>query len=173
MKYPILALAALALASCANQAKQQALAQEKAAIASCKATYPMVVGTAHARMLCNYEAVSASGYASPALMELTSQRLIWGQQIDAGTITLDQARVLDAQMKAQLVEQQRQDAMAQQQVNAERAQAGAAIIGSMPQYQAPQYQPYLPPVPQVAPYPQAVTTNCMAFGGNQVSCTSQ
>jgi hypothetical protein len=54
----------------------------------------------------------------------------------------------------------------------ERAEAAAAIIEATRPSPVTQYQPYLPPVPQVTPYPQTVRTNCMQIG-NQVSCTSQ
>jgi hypothetical protein len=130
----------------------------------------MVRGTAYARMSCNDQVIKATVHGDPYTDELMAQRLIWAQGVDDGTLSLDQAKLDDAQLRIQIAQERQQGALAQEQANADRTEAAAAVMAATPRYTPPPITPYK--IPTYTPPAMPVQTNCMQIG-NMTHCASE
>jgi hypothetical protein len=154
----LLAIACLiGLTGCALVARREV--QERAA--ACRATYPLVQGTAVSRFQCIEQAEAAvANFRPPPGNELVlafSEAV--AQRIDAGTLSAEDGRLAIAEETAKVDGVNQANAIAAAQANA--AMTGALLQGSAALYQAA--RPYRLPGP--------VNTNCYQEGAF-TNCTS-
>lgn len=158
-------IASLVLAACQNPAAE-AKKQAQAEISICHSQYPRQPGTMHARESCILNIFENSPYAPPLETASVAKAVVWAQQVDSGQMSMDQFTSLTIQEDAQVREQEHEDALQQEAVNAQRAAAFAAIMQATTPPPAPTPVYIQPPI-----LPRPVTTNCMQ-NGNMTSCQS-
>jgi hypothetical protein len=151
MRKWIIVASLLAMAGCAAQ-RQKAFDE---GMATCRATYPAVIGGYMALATCINGVSDRRNPGSDSQAAVNALRLSLAEQVDASRITRAEA---NAQLSRFVLEVNQRD----DEINAQHAAAAAAILSAMPRP-----QPYVPPYQMPVSQPWSATCSRM---GNFTTC---